>query len=68
MQGTFLEGKVVVPVSSVTNKNIPLLMEELAKLIDRVQPHKAGTFMPIDRAFPISALERSLPVRPIRGK
>ncbi|ADE57279.1 selenocysteine-specific translation elongation factor [Aminobacterium colombiense] len=56
VQGTFLEGKVVVPVSSVTNKNIPLLMEELAKLIDRVQPRtrRGPFFMPIDRAFPIS--------------
>ncbi len=56
VQGTFLQGKAIIPVSSVTNKNIPLLMEELAKLVDRVNPRtRSGPFfMPIDRAFPIS--------------
>ncbi|WP_286847659.1 MULTISPECIES: selenocysteine-specific translation elongation factor [Aminobacterium] len=56
VRGTFLEGKAIVPVSSVTGKNIPKLMEELSALVDRVKvrTRQGPFFMPIDRSFPIS--------------
>jgi len=56
LHGTFLEGKAIVPVSSYTGKNIPLLRGELAKLVDRIRPRprKGPYFLPIDRVFPVA--------------
>jgi len=56
LHGTFLERKAIVPVSSYTGKNIPMLREELAKLVDRIRPRprKGPYFLPIDRVFPVS--------------
>ncbi|GHS87152.1 selenocysteine-specific translation elongation factor [Synergistales bacterium] len=56
IKGTFLDGKSVVPVSSVTGQNLDFLKKELAALVDRVRPRprKGALFLPIDRAFPIS--------------
>ena len=56
VKGTFLEGKAVVPVSSITGENLDSLREEIKKLIDRVKPRpRSGAFfLPVDRAFVIS--------------
>ena len=56
VRGTFLDGKAVVPVSSITGENLDSLREEIKKLIDRVKPRpRSGAFfLPVDRAFVIS--------------
>ncbi len=56
VKGTFLEGKAVVPVSSVTGENLDSLREAIKNLIDRVKPRpRSGAFfLPVDRAFVIS--------------
>ena len=55
-RGTFLEGKAIVPVSSVTGEGLDTLREEITSLIDRVRPRpRSGAFfLPVDRAFTIS--------------
>ena len=56
LKGTFLENSPIIPVSSNTGKNIPTLLSEIKKLVDKVypRPRKGELFLPIDRAFPIS--------------
>ena len=55
-RGTFLEGRAIVPVSSVTGEGLDTLREEITSLIDRVRPRpRSGAFfLPVDRAFTIS--------------
>ena len=55
-RGTFLEGKAIVPVSSVTGEGLDALREEIVRLVDRVRPRsRSGAFfLPVDRAFTIS--------------
>ena len=55
-RGTFLEGKAIVPVSSVTGEGLDTLREEITRLIDRVnvRPRSGAFFLPVDRAFTIS--------------
>ena len=56
VKGTFLEGKAIVPVSSVTGENLDVLRREITSLIDRVKtrPVSGAFFLPVDRAFVIS--------------
>lgn len=56
VRGTFLEGKAVVPVSSVTGEGLDDLRREITALIDRVnvRPRNGAFFLPVDRAFTIS--------------
>jgi selenocysteine-specific elongation factor len=56
LKGTFLENSPIIPVSSHTGENIPILLSEISKLVDKVypRPRKGELFLPIDRAFPIS--------------
>ena len=56
LEGTFLEGKAVVPVSAYSGDNLPLLLKELVRLVDRVPPRsrKGPFFLPVDRAFPVA--------------
>lgn len=56
VKNTFLEGKSIVPVSSVTGENLDELRIEIKKLIDRVQtrPRNGAFFLPVDRTFVIS--------------
>ena len=56
VRGTFLEGKPIIPVSSVTGKNMDALRAELTALVGRIRPRprKGALFLPIDRAFPIA--------------
>lgn len=55
VDGTFLQGKPVIPVSAFTGTNIPDLRRELARLVDRVpiRPRRGPFFLPVDRAFPV---------------
>ena len=55
-RGTFLEGKAIVPVSSVTGENLDELRREITALVDRVhiRPRSGAFFLPVDRAFVIS--------------
>jgi selenocysteine-specific elongation factor len=53
VKGTFLEKSPLVPVSSKTGENLPLLVQELAKLSNEVsQKSSSGILrLPIDRVF-----------------
>ena len=53
---TFLEGKAVVPVSSITGEGLDDLRREITALIDRVKvrPRSGAFFLPVDRAFTVS--------------
>lgn len=54
-RGTFLEGKPVVPVSSVTGEGLDVLRREISALVDRVKvrPRTGAFFLPVDRAFTV---------------
>ncbi len=51
--GTFLEKAPLIPVSARTGENLPLLVQELAKLAAAVTPKSANGVLrlPIDRVF-----------------
>ncbi len=51
--GTFLEKSPIVPVSSKTGEDLPLLVQELAKLATEVSPKSSNGILrlPIDRVF-----------------
>jgi len=53
VKGTFLEKSPLVPVSSKTGENLPLLVQELAKLSNEVSPKSSNGILrlPIDRVF-----------------
>jgi len=53
VKGTFLEKSFIVPVSSKTGENLPLLLKELEKLSNEAAPKSANGILrlPIDRVF-----------------
>jgi selenocysteine-specific elongation factor len=53
VKGTFLEKSPIVPVSSKTGENLPVLVQELAKLANEVSPKSSNGILrlPIDRVF-----------------
>ncbi len=53
VKGTFLEKSPIVPVSSKTGENLPVLVQELAKLANEVLPKSSNGILrlPIDRVF-----------------
>ena len=53
VKGTFLEKSPIVAVSSKTGENLPLLIQELAKLSNDVSPKSSNGILrlPIDRVF-----------------
>jgi selenocysteine-specific elongation factor len=53
VKGTFLERSPLVPVSSKTGENLPLLVQELGKLAADVTPKSSNGILrlPIDRVF-----------------
>jgi len=53
VKGTFLENAPLVPVSSKTGENLPLLVQELGKLAAEVTPKSSNGILrlPIDRVF-----------------
>jgi len=53
VKGTFLENSPIIPVSSKTGENLPVLVQELAKLAEEVSPKSSNGILrlPIDRVF-----------------
>ena len=53
VKGTFLEKSPIVPVSSTTGENLPVLVQELTKLAAEVSPKSSNGILrlPIDRVF-----------------
>ncbi len=53
VKGTFLATAPIVPVSSKSGENLPLLVKELARLASEVAPKSSGGILrlPIDRVF-----------------
>ncbi len=53
VKGTFLEKSSLVPVSSRTGENLPVLIQELARLAGEVTPKSSNGILrlPIDRVF-----------------
>ena len=53
VKGTFLEKSPIVPVSSKTGENLPVLVQDLAKLANEVSPKSSSGILrlPIDRVF-----------------
>src|SRR3990172_8715428 len=51
VKGTFLEKSPIVPVSSKTGEDLPVLVQELAKLANEVTPKSSSGILrlPIDR-------------------
>lgn len=56
LQGTFLEGAPIVPLSARDGRGLDDLKEAISRLVDALQPRRAEGlfFLPIDRAFPVS--------------
>ena len=56
VQGTFLEGAPVLPVSAVTGQGIPALKQTLVALAERVGERRDSEIfrMPVDRVFTMS--------------
>ena len=56
VQGTFLEGAPVLPVSAVTGRGIPALKQALVALAERVGERRDSEIfrMPVDRVFTMS--------------
>ncbi|MDO5718563.1 MAG: selenocysteine-specific translation elongation factor [Tissierellia bacterium] len=54
--GTFLEGKPIIRVSSITGEGIDLVKEEIEKIALGIDDEKAGDLprLPVDRSFTIS--------------
>ena len=70
LEGTFLEGSLIVPVSSTTGEGIPELRTELARLYDEVEPRSTeGTFrLPVDRVFTMRGFGTVVTGTSISGK
>ena len=53
VKNTFLEKSAIIPVSSKSGENLPLLVQELAKLSGEVTPKSSNGILrlPIDRVF-----------------
>ncbi|MGI6252038.1 MAG: selenocysteine-specific translation elongation factor [Aminivibrio sp.] len=56
LEGSFLEGKEMIPVSARTGENLPALKAALSRLVDRIKPRprKGPFYLPIDRSFPMA--------------
>ena len=53
LQGTFLEGKPILPVSNITGEGFDAFLESLGEMVRSIPPKRIdGVFrMPLDRAF-----------------
>ncbi|MDR1256408.1 MAG: selenocysteine-specific translation elongation factor [Spirochaetaceae bacterium] len=52
-RGSCLEAAPIIPVSALTGEGIPLILKEIARIVDTVPPKKSSGafFLPIDRVF-----------------
>ena len=55
IEGTFLKGADIIPVSAVTGFNLDKLMESIRAMVSKIRPRDSsgGFFMPVDRVFPV---------------
>ncbi|MDR2490326.1 MAG: selenocysteine-specific translation elongation factor [Spirochaetaceae bacterium] len=53
IQGSCLDGAAIIPVSAVTSEGIPQILEEIARILDKIPPRKGfgAFFLPVDRVF-----------------
>ncbi|UCD36431.1 MAG: selenocysteine-specific translation elongation factor [Nitrospiraceae bacterium] len=70
VKGTFLEGAEVVPVSSKTGENIPVLKERIRTLARDVKPKsESGIFrLPVDRVFTLRGFGTVVTGTAVSGK
>ncbi len=70
VRGTFLEGSEIIPVSSVSGKNLDMLAEALERLVERIPERspEGAFFMPIDRAFPVKGFGSVVTGTAYRGR
>lgn len=70
VRGTFLEGSLIIPVSSRTGENLPLLKEEIKNLALRIDPKTSeGLFrLPIDRVFTLKGFGTVITGTAVSGK
>jgi len=55
IEGTFLKGAEIIPVSAVSGFNLDKLMESIGIMVGKISPRNSGGgfFMPVDRVFPV---------------
>ncbi len=55
IEGTFLKGAEIIPVSAVSGFNLDKLMESIGNMVGKIIPRNSGGgfFMPVDRVFPV---------------
>lgn len=53
IRGTCLDGAAIIPVSAVSGEGVPHIVEEIARILDKIPPRKGfgAFFLPIDRVF-----------------
>ena len=53
IRGTCLDCAPIIPVSALSGEGIPLLLEEMEKIVEKIPPRKrqGAFFFPIDRVF-----------------
>ena len=53
IRGTCLDGAAIIPVSALTGEGVPLIIEEIGRILDRIPPRKGfgAFFLPVDRVF-----------------
>jgi selenocysteine-specific elongation factor len=70
VKGTFLEGSLIMPVSSRTGDNLPLLKEEIKNLALKIDPKTSeGLFrLPIDRVFTLKGFGTVITGTAVSGK
>lgn len=68
-EGTFLEGKPLVPVSAITGEGIPELLSEIEEMVlsAKQRDRDGAFFMPVDRAFHISGFGTVLTGTAMKG-
>jgi selenocysteine-specific elongation factor len=70
IKGTFLEGAEIIPVSSKTGFNLPLLKEKIKDSATRVSPKPTGGIfrLPIDRVFTLKGFGTVVTGTAVSGK
>ena len=70
VQGTFLDGAPILPVSNVTGQGYSPLLEALESLVERITPRTTrGVFrLPVDRAFSVPGYGTVVAGIPICGQ
>ncbi len=69
LAGTFLEKVPIVPVSNITGAGFDVLVQELRKLVDSIEPKRTdGLFrLPVERAFSVKGYGTVVTGIPVSG-